>query len=87
MLYDERQKYLRDYYDFDCNCELCKYERNKFKESSEKKTLDEYLKKLNINNFPDPKKENIFENILRKWQNLWKKIRKHLVVMKKVCFI
>ena len=64
MLYDERQKYLRDYYDFDCNCELCKYERNKFKESSEKKTLDEYLKKLNSHNFPDPKKENIFENIL-----------------------
>ena len=47
MLYDQRQKYIKDCYGFECNCELCLYEKNKLKESSEKKILEENLKKLN----------------------------------------
>ena len=58
MLYDIRQKYAKEYYQFECNCELCKYEKNKFKENKEKRILDVYLKKININIFPDfPKDE------------------------------
>ena len=49
MLYDERQKNLKEYYEFECNCELCKYEKNKFKECNEKKKLDDHLKILNSN--------------------------------------
>ena len=67
MVYDTRQKYTKKFYDFECNCELCKYEKNKFKNNKEKKILDEYLKKLNCNIFPeipDSEKEIIFNGIL-----------------------
>ena len=50
-LYDERQKYSKELYNFECNCILCKYENNKQKESNEKKIFNEYIKKLNKNNF------------------------------------
>ena len=36
MLYDKRQEYLKNNYNFDCYCELCNYEKKKFKESKEK---------------------------------------------------
>ena len=66
-LYDERQKYSKEFYNFECNCILCKYENNKLKESNEKKILNEYIKKLNKNIFPEliskEKKANP-ENIL-----------------------
>ena len=62
MLYDIRQKYAKEYYQFECNCELCKYEKNKFKENKEKRILDVYLKQININIFPDiPKDEKGIE--------------------------
>ena len=58
MLYDTRRNYCKIYYNFECNCELCKYEKKKFNENNEKKVLDEYLKKLNTNIFPGiPKDE------------------------------
>ena len=47
MLYDARQNFLKETYNFVCNCELCRYEKNKLKESNEKKELEEYIKKLN----------------------------------------
>ena len=53
MLYDKRQSYIKDLYNFDCNCELCKYERNKLKECDEKKTLEEYLQRLHDDIFGD----------------------------------
>ena len=66
-LYDERQKYSKEFYNFECNCILCKYENNKLKESNEKKILNEYNKKLNNSCFPEliseEKKANQ-ENIL-----------------------
>ena len=46
MLYDKRQEYLKTFHNFDCYCELCDYEKKKFKENKEKMVLDEYLTKL-----------------------------------------
>ena len=46
MPYDKRQEYLKQFHNFDCYCELCNYEKKKFKEKKEKMVLDEYLKKL-----------------------------------------
>ena len=65
MLYEKRQKILKEIYDFDCNCELCEYEKKKLKEN-EKKILDEYLNKLNnvIKENPDEKKEKKVNNKL-----------------------
>ena len=37
MLYDTRRKYCKIYYNFECNCELCKYEKKKFNEIMKKK--------------------------------------------------
>ena len=37
--YDMRQGLLKEKYDFNCCCELCKYENNKFKSCPEKKKL------------------------------------------------
>ena len=36
MVYDTRQKFTKKFYDFKCHCELCKYEKNKFKSNNEK---------------------------------------------------
>ena len=69
MLYDKRQEYLKNNYNFDCYCELCNYEKKKFKESKEKNILDEYLKKLdeNINNsFSLEEKKVDYDKILDK---------------------
>ena len=44
--YDMRQNLLKEKYDFNCHCELCKYENNKFKTSQEKITLNKYLTNL-----------------------------------------
>ena len=60
--YDMRQGLLKEKYDFNCCCELCKYENNKFKTCPEKKTLNEYLTKLynffiNIDNNFEKEKE------------------------------
>ena len=44
--YEMRQIILKEKYDFDCSCELCKYENNKFKTCPEKTTLNKYLTKL-----------------------------------------
>ena len=65
MLYETRQKILKEIYDFECNCELCEYEKNKMKEN-EKKILDEYLKKLNniIEVNPDEENEKKVKNKL-----------------------
>ena len=65
MLYEKRQKILKEIYDFDCNCELCEYEKKKLKEN-EKKILDEYLNKLNnvIKENPDEKNEKKVNNKL-----------------------
>ena len=46
MPYDKRQEYLKQFHNFDCYCELCNYEKKKFKEKKEKMVLDEYLQKL-----------------------------------------
>ena len=67
MLYHTRKNYSKIYYNFECNCELCKYEENKCKENKEKKVLDEYLKQLNTNIFPeipDDEKGTTFNAIL-----------------------
>ena len=41
-----RQKILKEKYDFICNCELCNYEKNKFKNCPEKIILNKYITKL-----------------------------------------
>ena len=67
MVYDTRKKYTKKFYDFECNNKLYKYEKNKFKDNKEKKILDEYLKKLNNNIFPEipyDEKEINFNDIL-----------------------
>lgn len=43
-LFEDRQQFLENSYNFVCDCELCSYERKKFKEFNEKKILEEYLK-------------------------------------------
>ena len=53
MLYNKRQKCIKEYYNFECNCELCAYEKKKLKESEEKKTLEEYLQKVHNAIFKD----------------------------------
>ena len=47
--YDMRQNILKEFYGFDCNCELCNYEKNRFIKCPEKKILNEYNIKLNQN--------------------------------------
>ena len=69
MLYDQRQKYIKNYYNFECNCELCIYEKNKFKENNEKKILEEYLKQLNDNvlqSIPNNERKMKYDKILDK---------------------
>ena len=43
---DIRQNLLKEKYDFDCYCELCNYEKNKFKTCPEKTILNKHLMKL-----------------------------------------
>ena len=69
MLYEQRQKYIKDYYNFECRCELCVYEKNKLKECNEKKILEENLKKLNDNvlqSIPNENGEMKYDKILNK---------------------
>jgi len=51
--YEMRQTKLKERFDFICNCELCNYEKSKFKECPEKKVLNEYLFKLYNYIFPE----------------------------------
>ena len=44
--FDIRQNILKEKYDFDCYCELCNYEKNKFKTCPEKEILNKHLMKL-----------------------------------------
>ena len=46
MLYHTRQHLLKEYYDFECKCELCNYEKKKYTENKNKEILDEYLIQL-----------------------------------------
>ena len=58
MEYGKRQKYLKEKYNFICNCQL--YEKNNI-ENKEKKCLDEYLNKIEINyNFQEIDIKSIF---------------------------
>ena len=66
MLFYSRQKYLNDCYNFECECELCKYEKNKFKECNEKIMLNDYLQKLDKICYIDDKKEFNNENLISK---------------------
>ena len=60
MEYGKRQKYLKEKYNFICNCQLCEYEKNNI-ENKEKKCLDEYLNKIEINyNFQEIDIKSIF---------------------------
>ena len=44
--FDMRQNILKEKYDFNCNCELCNYEKNKFKNCEEKIIFNNYITKL-----------------------------------------
>ena len=55
--FDMRQNILKEQYDFDCFCELCNYEKNKFKNCQEKRTLDNYVIKLHKYLFENSKDE------------------------------
>ena len=44
--FDMRQNILKEKYDFNCNCELCNYEKNKFKNGEEKIIFNNYITKL-----------------------------------------
>ena len=57
-LFEDRQQFLENSYNFVCDCELCSYERKKFKEFNEKKILEEYLKKLDENIYADKESKN-----------------------------
>ena len=85
--YEERQKYVKGYYNFECNCALCSYEKNKLKE---------YIKKLNLNCYPeetDGEKEINPNNILKKKEieQMVKFVEKNKKTFscfeKKVCYI
>ena len=65
--YEKRQIILKERYDFICDCELCNYEKNKFKECPEKKILNEHLIKLYNFIFPEEAgKENEVKHICEK---------------------
>ena len=62
-LYDERQTYIQDNYNFKCKCELCEYEGKKIKENKENKILNEYLTRLRNNFLKNDKGQNEFMKI------------------------
>ena len=89
--YDIRQNLLKEKYDFNCHCELCKYEENKFKTCQEKITLNKYLTNLynlfiNVdNNFEKEKEMNYpAEKEIKVIIKFLEKIKNYLVAMKKV---
>ena len=57
--FNMRQNLLKEKYDFDCCCELCNYEKNKFKNCPEKSTLDKYVTQLHEYLFENKENNNI----------------------------
>ena len=65
MDFKSRQKFLKENYNFYCNCQLCQYEKNQIEKYKEKTILDDYLKQLDIN-FNSPLKNNCKKSLNQK---------------------